>query len=671
MKKTKLFLLLIFSFSIWATTSCTHKEKAHNEINQSDVDSDVLGVDIQVPVSKVEASEAEKESPVSQSIDGDYATMYHSRWHSGTTSFPVTLTCYFKNADKIDYTNITPRQDGSSGLWLLYDVYAKSVGGDERLIGSFDTEKGDDFRIELLLEQPEYVKFVVNKGVGEVVSCGEIEFLKKNPANQIPEVFTDASCMELKAGVTAADIERIESKILKKLALELLDGTYDKAYRAQAYHAITEPNTTGEKLKIGSGFSLYQNVTGMYLEEGKHIITVGPLANKNVYLLLPEWMRQPTEGYEPTKDPKGWGLYSSVHKLEEGVNVINVPYSTNAYISYFDKESASAPAIKVHFVTGKVNGYFDGLTQTDEEWNKLLDNAPGPIMDAVGEFIQVAYPVEFFKKFTYGKGVELISKYDAMLLSHYTFNGFKKYDLLPENKILARVNFNYYMFRDYNGVAYLGDDNTMRMVADPEVVVKGDPCWGFSHEVGHVLQMIPQLNWGGLTEVSNNLFSLYTTIGLGNSSRLQDESKYETARKSIVESNPKISYLQDDDVFHRLVPLWQLHLYFSNNGMPDFYADLMQHLRQSESVGFGNESINNMFEFIKLSCDITQTDLTEFFDKWGFFYVGKIELDDYGKYAFNITTKQVEETKAYIASKGYAKPAVDITMIDDHTYASK
>jgi len=33
-------------------------------------------------------------------------------------------------------------------------------------------------------------------------------------------------------------------------------------------------------------------------------------------------------------------------------------------------------------------------------------------------------------------------------------------------------------------------------VADPSVVIRGDPCWGFCHETGHVLQMIPQMTWG-------------------------------------------------------------------------------------------------------------------------------------------------------------------------------
>lgn len=40
--------------------------------------------------------------------------------------------------------------------------------------------------------------------------------------------------------------------------------------------------------------------------------------------------------------------------------------------------------------------------------------------------------------------------------------GLEKYGKIPKNRVFARVNFNYYMFRDGDGVAYLGDNGTMR-----------------------------------------------------------------------------------------------------------------------------------------------------------------------------------------------------------------
>jgi len=174
-----------------------------------------------------------------------------------------------------------------------------------------------------------------------------------------------------------------------------------------------------------------------------------------------------------------------------------------------------------------------------------------------------------------------------------------------------------------------------------------------------------QMTWGGMTEVSNNIFSLYTLGKMGNKSRLKRQKNYASARKNIIDAKPKQSYLAVGNVFDRLVPFWQLHLYFSRNGKPDFYADVMEQMRLRPHAGNGNDSIRNQFEFIKIACDVTKTDLTDFFDKWGFFWVGELAVNDYRKYNYKITQQMVDETKAYVAKKKYKKPPVDITLTEE------
>ena len=152
---------------------------------------------------------------------------------------------------------------------------------------------------------------------------------------------------------------------------------------------------------------------------------------------------------------------------------------------------------------------------------------------------------------------------------------------------------------------------------------------------------------------------------MGNRSRLAAQKNYAKARKNIIEADPKISYLAHPDVFDRLVPFWQLHLYLSRNGKPDFYADVMEEMRRRPDAGGGNDSIRNQFEFVKICCDVSKLDLTDFFDKWGFFWVGELTVKDYRTYNYTITQAMVDETKAYIANKQYKKPADDITLIED------
>ncbi len=477
--------------------------------------------------------------------------------------------------------------------------------------------------------------------------------------------FTDTSCRQLKPNVQLKDLDNFQSALLKRVAAEMLNGTYDRTYRAASYAAYPSPRELGNTLKLGDGFSRYENITGICLEPGELVVLVGPTGGKELSLLIPDWMRQPPAGVNPSKDPNGWGLKKQRIALTEGVNVIQVEKGGNVYLSYFDDRAETAPQVVVHFPTGKVNGYFDATKQTNADWDRLLDQAVSPIMDARGKHIQVAYPVEWFNVYTRGKGTELIGNYDKLLHSHYTLMGLVKYHKVPKNRILARVNFNYYMFRDGDGVAYLGNQGTMRMVADPEVVIKGDPCWGFSHETGHVLQMRPKMTWGGMTEVSCNIFSMFTVTGMGNPSRLAAQKNYASARKNIIEATPKISYLEWKDVFDRLVPFWQLHLYFARHGKPDFYADVMEEMRSRPDAGRGDDSIRNQFEFVKICCDVAKLDLTDFFDQWGFFKVGEFTVNDYRKYNFQITQEMVDDTKSYIAKKNYPKPEEDITLVED------
>lgn len=477
--------------------------------------------------------------------------------------------------------------------------------------------------------------------------------------------FTDATCRELKSSVRSNDLAAFKSDVLKSVAVRMIEGSYDRTCRVGIYEAYPSPRELGKKLKLGDGFSRYENITGIHLPAGEHVVLVGPTGGKELSLLIPDWMRKPAEGIDPTKDPNGWGLHKQRIALQEGVNVIHVDKGGNAYVSYFDDDAEHAPKVPIHFPTGQVNGFFDAAKHTNADWDRLLDQAVSPIMDARGTHIQVAYPVEWFKVYTRGKGVELIRNYDALLHHHYTFMGLVKYQKVPRNRILARVNFNYYMFRDGDGVAYLGNKGTMRMVADPSVVITGDPCWGFSHETGHVLQMRPQMTWGGMTEVSCNFFSMYTVGAMGNPSRLKAQKNYASARKTILEAQPKISYLADKDVFNRLVPFWQLHLYFSRHGRPEFYADVMEQMRCRPDAGTGNQSIRNQFEFVKLCCEVGRLDLTDFFEQWGFFWVGELPVKDYGSFRFNVTQEMVDAVKAEIAKNNYPKPAEDLTRIEE------
>ena len=44
---------------------------------------------------------------------------------------------------------------------------------------------------------------------------------------------------------------------------------------------------------------------------------------------------------------------------------------------------------------------------------------------------------------------------------------------------------------------------------------------------------------------------------------------------------------------------------------------------------------------------------------------GKFHIGDYAQYDFNVTPEMAEETKKWIADKGYPKPETDITELSE------
>ncbi|MDD4777223.1 MAG: M60 family metallopeptidase [Fermentimonas sp.] len=493
-------------------------------------------------------------------------------------------------------------------------------------------------------------------------------------------VFKDLAATSLNPDIKRRHIRKMKNPVLKDMALKMKKGQYNPGLRLAEYEPYLNPKVLGEKMRIGDGFSKYEGITGLILEEGENIIFVGETNGNDIKLIIPEWSRKAPEGIKPEEDPAGWRLHNKTYQLKEGINIVDVEKGGHAYIQYYtDDNPDNHKPITVHFPTAKVNGYFD-ITRgdTNSHFNSLLDNAISPIMDIRGKYIQVAFPVDSLKRFAYDRGVELINNFDTIAALQREFIGWNKEGLSPKNHVLARINYHYYMFRDRDGVAYI--DWAMRLVADPKSIIKGDPCWGFSHELGHVLQMRPQLTWGGMTEVSNNILTLYSTTMLGNKSRISEENRYKEARETILDKG--ISYLsfpgenvggdqygggKNTDVFHRLVSFWQLHLYFTEQGYPEFYPDLMIAMRKQEPISVGNRNKDylNMLEFCRLACEVSQTDLTEFFERWGFFYVEKIEVNDYANYQYDILEEDVAAVKKAIADMNLPKPKVDITLLED------
>ncbi len=643
---------------------------------------DFVRRDRQVKVSSGTASSFQSGSNLDKSFDGDLSTMYHSNWSNGGSNyFPITLTYQFKNVDSINYLVYNPRQTGGNGHFKEVEIqYTTAENPNFTKFGDFDF-KGDNAskRIEFpnALVHPTAIRFIVKSGAGDgqgFAACAEMQFFQKTQQDEDFTIFKDDLWTELREDVTEEEINACNNMLARYLGLGILNGTYAKDFRVNSFEPVYDPNKLGQILHIGNGYSRFQHVTGIVMKPGVNVILVDGLKEGSSVGLRVAKLYAPEQ-----EEANDWGLHTEYIPLTEGVNVVTKSNSWTglAYVDYYFDNPENENTIKIHFVNGVVNGYFDSSKDTNEDWDRLLNNAVYPVFDAVGRYSQLAYPVEDLRRYAPSKGLELVGVYDTLVYKQQEIIGLKKYNRIPKNKIFARVNYGYYMFRDGNGVAFKYD--TMSRVASPDNMKEGDEdaCWGFSHEVGHVHQLEPYLSWGGLGETSNNICSRYCTQALGYNNRLanaftssiknlmdnasagkQSASRAEGGMSDTkiysIKENPDLamSYLEVD-VFERLVPFWRLQCYFVNNGYKDFYPDLYERMRTTEerypemaTLSRHENVVPYQFNFIKEACLLTKMNLYPYFEAYGFFRLLTLTYGDYGTFTYRMTAEMRDTFKA-------------------------
>lgn len=144
--------------------------------------------------------------------------------------------------------------------------------------------------------------------------CIAINTYGQNPSYSTQDItrdlkyFKDWTASQLTDGFKKKQLKLFHSPLMQQLAEQLRNGTYISSYLLASYAPIPSNQVLEEKLKLHNGYSRYENITGVYLEKGENVVLVGDLHGRRVSLLIADWMRQPTPGFKPTEDPKGWGL---------------------------------------------------------------------------------------------------------------------------------------------------------------------------------------------------------------------------------------------------------------------------------------------------------------------------------------------------------------------------
>ena len=641
-------------------TSAAPKETITITITQRGKDSvanaDAIADDQVVKISNMtsNSSVVNGASQLKNAYDGNLDS-----WVGARGNFPVEFRCKFTNADRIDYVDIYPGK--GEGIWGEVDIYGTEEGGEKRLIGSYDFKNSKDKqRVYFTLIKPREVVFSVRSAAnsaGIQAAVHEIIFYCKGAGNfNELDIFTDLSCSELRDDVTEEQIDAIENDFFRDLAQYIYSGDYDPKYRAAYYDPYPHPDVDAKLFRTG-GYSLFDNVTGMYFEAGEHVVLVDETYDISVSISVVNYMEPDTH---------------DVYLLGKGLNKLNIKNKGLVYVRYHTEETKAKP-IRINFPTALVNGYYDSVEDPDADVRAMLTNAPSELFDMRGAKSIYTFPVKYYQQFCYTTKMakDVMQQADSIIFLQEQFQGHIKYNTGGHrNRMLYRASLGKaYMYAGGYETGYsmhpsIGD-GAMRNMLDPQVLRNNS--WGPYHEVGHKNQ-IPGFNWAGMGEVSNNICSMYCvskfrdwsqsdyvfTEGNEHVNGKVYNDRYEAAWGEIANNgeNPRI-YSIEENPFFKLVPLWQLYIYNTKvMGREDFYPDMYHEMRTGNvPEGYGERQVN----FVKVCCDVAQEDLTEFFEKWGFFTICDEVIDDYGNKRLTVTEEMVKAVKDHAAQ--YPKPA--------------
>lgn len=607
--------------------------------------TDDIAEDIKVSVQSATASSEQPGTGIANSFDNDKSSIYHSAWsNSSPNYFPITLNYFFENVSQIDYLIYYPRTDGGSNgrikefeLWIATkENPALTKYGDYDFQGSSSSSR---ITFNTPLINPTQVQFVVKSGMGDsnggFVSCAEMEFYQYNQANeQYMGIFTDKSCSELKSGITETEIDAINNSFFRNLALKIYRNEYDTEFRVQEYKPYTNPDLFSAKTRT-SPYSLRDNPTGIYVNEGEELVVFANDFNTNISLFI--------QGNESA-------FSGTSYSLSPGINKIEAETTGLIYILYLTPTAQETP-VKINIATGAVNGYFDKAKHTQSDWDRLLSAATYPYFDVLGKYAHLTFETSKFRNYT-PDGLALINKYDDMVYLEWEFMGYEKYNRMPGNRLYFLGIKTSYMYATNYYTAY--ESGTLTQLCDLSKFSTSS-CWGPAHEVGHSNQTRPGLKWIGMTEVTTNIHSLYVQTSWGNTSRLISDDRYNKGFNELV--NKGIPHNQNGDVFVKLIPFWQLKLYLMDAlGKQDFYKDLYEYMRNKDNSQATNDGFYQL-DFVRATCRIANLDLTAFFEAWGFLTPVDITVNDYATKQFTITQQQIDNLKAEIAAKNYPQPA--------------
>ncbi|MEK4467331.1 MULTISPECIES: M60 family metallopeptidase [Bacillus] len=345
--------------------------------------------------------------------------------------------------------------------------------------------------------------------------------------------------------------------------------------------------------------------TGIYVKPNEEV-TIEVLGTKNIRAIIG------THQYD-----KEWGKEID---LSPGMNKISSP---NGGLLGFDNHQDTG-TVKVKVTQGgSPVPFFELGKHTKADWIAMMDKYPDAhAVQLKSEKAVLTVTQESAKKYIVDQDpVPLLKKYDEMIRAQDKISGLSETDSNPLHRPTHRIwafvenphnnTSGGYMYASLDGAVFPTDNGAIVSALD---VNKFE--WGQLHEAGHARQQYPW-TWNhdlrGMTEVTVNLYSLAAEKKLfpNQPTRLERERVYDKAFAYLKQTDK--DYKNIDDLFVKLVMIWQLHLAYGE----DFYPNLHKLYRELPKDQLPKTDEEKLQAFIYNTSKVAKQNVLPFFDQWG------------------------------------------------------
>ncbi|WP_308251456.1 M60 family metallopeptidase [Streptomyces albireticuli] len=322
--------------------------------------------------------------------------------------------------------------------------------------------------------------------------------------------------------------------------------------------------------------------------------------------------------------------------LTSGANVVSDFYGGVIYVRYSKKSQHELPEItvKIGSEAEPFPFYEQGVT-TGVQWKQMLEDSKVPFAEHSARHVSITGLAAYAKKYADEDQEELLSIYQQIIDAQNSISGLDGKEPTDEPSTLRPMVVQTPNAENPNATNYRAamPGDSMEGVYKPASLRHS---WGMWHEFGHHRQHDHHWSWDAMSEVTVNIYSLAARrLFPEESVEHGTPDEWKEAKEFLALPLGERNFDENAGHFTRLAMFEQLRLLFGD----DLFHRLHKESRRLPELPSDGEKKRY---FMVTVSRLSQTDLTEYFKKWGL--------------------RPDVETVKQIANLNLQKPASDLTI---------